>query len=73
MLFGVFFVGVLNDGLILMNVGPYYANLAVGIVLVLAAGSDAFYRRLERIPVQVDDARSKRDIVPASPPASAGR
>lgn len=69
-LIGVFFVGVLNDGLILMNVGPYYANLAVGIVLVLAAGSDAFYRRLERIPVQVDETREKRE--PAQPaPAQA--
>ena len=36
-LFGVFFVGVLNNGLILMNIGPYVANLAVGIVLGLAA------------------------------------
>lgn len=56
-LFGVFFVGVLNNGLILMNVGPYYANLAVGIVLVLAAGADAFYQRLERLPIRVDEPR----------------
>ena len=33
-LFGVLFVGVLNNGLVLINVGPYYANLAVGAVLV---------------------------------------
>ena len=58
-LFGVFFVGVLDNGLILMNVGPYYANLAVGIVLVLAAGADAFYQRLERMPVRVDEQRRK--------------
>ena len=55
-LFGVLFVGVLNDGLVLINVGPYYANLAVGVVLVLAAGADAFYQRLERMPVRVEDA-----------------
>ena len=32
-LFGVLFVGVLNNGLILLNIGPYVANLAVGAVL----------------------------------------
>ena len=37
-LFGVFFVGVLNNGLILMNIGPYVANLAVGIVLGAGRG-----------------------------------
>jgi ribose transport system permease protein len=71
-LFGVFFVGVLNNGLILMNVGPYYANLAVGIVLVLAAGSDAFYRRLERIPVQVEEGRQRAGPEQALPPARVG-
>ena len=54
-LFGVFFVGVLNNGLILMNIGPYVANLAVGIVLGLAAAADAFYQRLERVPVKVEE------------------
>ena len=54
-LFGVLFVGVLNDGLILVNVGPYYANLAVGAVLIVAAGADAFYQRLERLPVRVEE------------------
>src|SRR5581483_6049812 len=57
-LFGVFFVGVLNNGLVLMNVGPYYANLAVGIVLVLAAGADAFYQRRERMPGPVVEDRA---------------
>jgi ribose transport system permease protein len=55
-LFGVLFVGVLDNGLILLNVGPYYANLAVGAVLIVAASADAFYQRLERMPVRVDDA-----------------
>ena len=54
-LFGVFFVGVLNNGLILMNIGPYVANLAVGIVLGLAAAADGFYQRLERVPVKVEE------------------
>jgi ribose/xylose/arabinose/galactoside ABC-type transport system permease subunit len=52
-LFGILFIGVLNNGLILLNIGPYVVNLAVGAVLVAAAGADAFYQRLERIPVQV--------------------
>jgi ribose/xylose/arabinose/galactoside ABC-type transport system permease subunit len=52
-LFGVLFIGVLNDGLILLNIGPYFANVAVGAVLFAAAGADAFYQRLERIPVQI--------------------
>jgi ribose/xylose/arabinose/galactoside ABC-type transport system permease subunit len=42
-LFGVLFVGVLNNGLILLNIGPYVANLAVGAVLLAAA---FFYQRL---------------------------
>ncbi|TML84294.1 MAG: ABC transporter permease [Actinobacteria bacterium] len=50
-LFGILFIGVLNNGLILLNIGPYVVNLAVGAVLVAAAGADAFYQRLERIPV----------------------
>ena len=54
-LFGVLFVGVLDNGLILLNVGPYYANLAVGAVLIVAAAADAFYQRLERMPVRVEE------------------
>ena len=50
-LFGILFIGVLNNGLILLNIGPYVVNLAVGAVLIAAAGADAFYQRLERIPV----------------------
>ncbi len=56
-LFGVLFVGVLNNGLILLNIGPYVANLAVGAVLLAAAGADAFYQRLEQIPVAITEPR----------------
>ncbi len=68
-LFGVLFVGVLYNGLVLVNVGPYYADLVVGIVLILAAGSDAFYRRLERLPVRVAEDREEEPTQPkpASP------
>jgi ribose/xylose/arabinose/galactoside ABC-type transport system permease subunit len=54
-LFGVLFIGVLDNGLILLNVGPYYVNIAVGGVLLLVAGIDVLYQRLERIPLAVDD------------------
>lgn len=54
-LFGILFVGVLENGLVLMNVGPYVADIAVGGVLLAAAGIDVMYQRLERVPVAVDD------------------
>jgi ribose transport system permease protein len=50
-LFGVLFIGMLDNGLVLLNVGPYYVNIAVGAVLLLVAGLDVLYQRLERIPL----------------------
>ena len=63
-LFGVLFVGVLDNGLILLNVGPY-ANLAVGAVLIVAAAADAFYQRLERMPVRVEESHEDLQEAPA--------
>ncbi len=54
-LFGVLFIGVLDNGLVLLNVGPYYVNIAVGGVLLLVAGIDVVYQRLERIPLASPD------------------
>jgi ribose/xylose/arabinose/galactoside ABC-type transport system permease subunit/ABC-type branched-subunit amino acid transport system ATPase component len=48
---GILFIGVLDDGLILINVGPYVADLAVGAALVVAASLDVVYQRLEKVPV----------------------
>ena len=48
---GMLSIGVLDDGLILINVGPYVADLAVGAALVVAAALDVLYQRLERVPV----------------------
>jgi ribose/xylose/arabinose/galactoside ABC-type transport system permease subunit/ABC-type branched-subunit amino acid transport system ATPase component len=48
---GILFIGVLDDGLILINVGPYVADLAVGAALVVAASLDVLYQRLEKVPV----------------------
>jgi ribose transport system permease protein len=50
---GILFIGVLDDGLILVNVGPYVADLAVGAALVAAAGFDVLYQRLERLPMDI--------------------
>jgi ribose transport system permease protein len=54
-LFGVLFVAVLNNGLILLNVGPYFVNVAVGAVLLLVAVIDVAYQRLERLPAAPAD------------------
>jgi len=54
-LFGVLFIGVLQNGLVLLNVGPYYVNIAVGAVLLVVAGVDVVYQRLERIPLPAPD------------------
>jgi ribose transport system permease protein len=62
-LFGILFIGVLNNGLILLNIGPYVVNLAVGAVLIAAAGADAFYQRLERIPVAAPEPEGS-EVVP---------
>ena len=48
---GILFIGVLEDGLILINVCPYVADLAVCAALIVAAALDVLYQRLERVPV----------------------
>ncbi|MBA3414260.1 MAG: ABC transporter permease [Chloroflexia bacterium] len=50
-LLGVLFIGALDNGLVQMNVGPYYQRAAVGVALVMAAALDILYQRLDRIPV----------------------
>jgi len=47
---GILFIGVLDNGLVLLNIGPYYADIATGAALVLAAALDAFYKRIESLP-----------------------
>ncbi|MHB2028394.1 MAG: ABC transporter permease [Acidimicrobiales bacterium] len=54
---GVLFIGVLYDGLVLVNVNPFMNTVAVGGALVFAAGLDVLYRRLER--VRHDDSRDE--------------
>lgn len=55
-LFGVLFIGVLENGLVLINISPFLKDVAVGIALASAAALDVAQRRLERIPLDdVDD------------------
>src|SRR6202044_1804877 len=70
----ILFSGVLDDGLILINVGPYVADLAVGAALVVAAALDVLYQRLERLPtVEAAEAEALETDKPAAsaagPPA----
>ena len=48
-LFGTIFIGALSNGLIQINVSPYFQQVAVGMALVFAAGLDVLYQRLDRI------------------------
>ena len=47
-LWGVLFIGVLDNGLLVARVSPYMAQFAVGVALVFAAGLDVLYQRLDR-------------------------
>ena len=59
-LFGVLFIGALTNGLIQININPYFQKVAVGIALISAAGLDILYQRLERVrvPEEPREARS---------------
>ncbi len=59
---GILFIGVLDDGLTIINVGPYVADVFVGAALVVAAGFDVLYQRIERLPMDVVE------TAPARPP-----
>ena len=55
-LFGAMFIGVLSNGLIQINVSPYFAAFSVGVALVFAAGLDVLYQR----PSTASDRRGGR-------------
>jgi ribose transport system permease protein len=48
---GLLFLGVLTNGLIVLDVNEFWQGVATGAALVIAAGLDVLYRRIERIPV----------------------
>jgi ribose transport system permease protein len=73
-LFGVLFIGTLSNGLIQINVSPYFQNVAVGMALVFAAGLDILYPRLERIriPEEPREPEPATAAADARPPGEAG-
>jgi ribose transport system permease protein len=54
-LFGVGFIGVLTNGLILLNINQFWSNVVIGLALVAAAGLDVLYRRLESMAILTPD------------------
>jgi ribose/xylose/arabinose/galactoside ABC-type transport system permease subunit len=48
-LWGVLFIGVLANGLVQINISPFFSQFAVGIALVFAAALDVLYQRLDRV------------------------
>jgi ribose/xylose/arabinose/galactoside ABC-type transport system permease subunit len=58
---GILFIGVLYDGLTIINVGPYVAEVFVGAALVVAAGLDVLYQRIERLPMEVIETTPPKD------------
>lgn len=52
---GVLFLAALQNGLILIGVGVFFQNVALGVALFFAAALDVLYRRLERLPLAADE------------------
>ena len=48
---GVGFIGVLGDGLVLMDFSQFYSDVVIGLALVSAAGLDVIQQRLERVVI----------------------
>jgi ribose transport system permease protein len=63
-LWGILFIGVLQNGLLVVGVSPYTGQVAVGAALVFAAALDVLYQRLERvrIPEPADDANAAHQV-----------
>lgn len=61
-LFGLLFVGVLSNGLIQVNVSPYFEQVAIGLALGGAAGLDMLYQRLERLRIPVESDAEAGDV-----------
>jgi ribose/xylose/arabinose/galactoside ABC-type transport system permease subunit len=67
-LFGVLFIGALTNGLIQININPYFQKVAVGIALISAAGLDILYQRLDRVRVPEEP----REAIPGSAALASG-
>jgi ribose transport system permease protein len=70
-LMGVLFIGVLNNGLVLVNVSPFIKNVAIGAVLLMAAAVDVVYRRLGRVQIPDADEPLADDALEEAPPEAA--
>ena len=69
---GVLFIGVLANGLVVINISPYIQGAAIGAALFLAAALDVLYQRLDRIPVpevEEPDTTGQRATLPGRHPA----
>jgi ribose transport system permease protein len=68
-LWGILFIGVLDNGLLVARVSPYLAQFAVGLALIFAAGLDVLYQRLDRvvIPEPADDVPTEAGQPQATP------
>ena len=53
-LMGVLFIGGLDNGLVVVNINPFYQGVAIGLALVAAAALDVIYQRLERIEIEAE-------------------
>ncbi len=49
---GLLFLGALRNGLILLGVGTFWQQVAIGAALFFAAGLDVLYQRLERLALE---------------------
>jgi ribose transport system permease protein len=52
---GILFIGVLQNGLVVINISPFLLGVVTGLALVAAAGLDVLYQRLDRIQIEDSD------------------
>ena len=58
-LIGVLFIGVLDNGLIILGAGPYWHGIAIGVALVFAAALDVASKQLARVQIAEQAAPSE--------------
>ncbi|KAA3638999.1 MAG: ABC transporter permease [Armatimonadetes bacterium] len=51
-LVGVIFIGVLRNGLLVVNTNPFLFGVVVGLAMIGAAGLEVLYQRLDRVQLQ---------------------
>lgn len=76
-LFGVAFIAVLANGLVLLNINQFLSDVVIGVALITAAGMDILNRNLDRIVVgDVHEDQSRKpdqdDVITTEAAALAG-